>query len=144
MFTQLFKLFALVALLEGTSKFCYLIHYGLYSNDGIGMSSLASMGEGTHMLLQRVLSLAYKCTPTAAVLNLAVTLGLMGMLVLLGRGWGLSSLKLSNISANMFILITIFYVLYVAFFLWGDIDYDPESTDVRPLSFITHTPRLLG
>ena len=60
LFTQLFKLFALVALLEGTSKFCYLIHYGLYSNDGIGMSSLASMGEGTHMLLQRVLSLAYK------------------------------------------------------------------------------------
>ncbi len=60
LFTQLFKLFALVALLEGTSKFCYLIHYGLYSNDGIGMSSLASMGEGTHMLLQRVLSFAYK------------------------------------------------------------------------------------
>lgn len=107
--TRLFKLFALVALLEGTSKFCYLVHYGLYSNDGIGMSSLASMGE---------------------VLNLAVTLGLMGMLVLLGRGWGLSSLKLSHLSANMFILITIFYVLYVAFFLWGDINYDPESTDM--------------
>ena len=78
------------------------------------------------------------------MLNLAVTLGLMGMLVLLGRWWGLSSLKLSNLSANMFILITIFYVPYVAFFLSGDIDYDPESTDVRPLSFITHTPRLLG
>jgi hypothetical protein len=47
---QLFKLFALVALLEGTSKFCFLVHYGLYANDGIGLASLASLGEGAPVL----------------------------------------------------------------------------------------------
>jgi hypothetical protein len=43
---QLFKVFALVALVEGTSNFCYLVHYGLYANDGMGVPSLTGFAEG--------------------------------------------------------------------------------------------------
>jgi hypothetical protein len=54
----------------------------------------------------------------------------MGLLVLLGRGWGLTSRSLSSVSGNMMIAITALYCLYVGFYLWSDLDIDPVSTNV--------------
>lgn len=67
------------------------------------------------------------------VLDVVVILGIMGILVLVSRGWGLTSRKLSGFSTNMFIALMIFFCLYLAFFLWGDLDVDPTSTSVRTI-----------
>lgn len=102
----LVRLFSIILFLELISVFFYLLHYGIYANDGIGISILARVAEILDVL-SRILFIL--------------------MLILLSRGWTISVDSAPNKVLTLCI-ITCYATVQILIIIWKYAAQDPEKT----------------
>eukprot|EP01121_Diplochlamys_sp_Union-15-3_P016403 TRINITY_DN5567_c0_g1_i1.p1 TRINITY_DN5567_c0_g1~~TRINITY_DN5567_c0_g1_i1.p1 ORF type:complete len:451 (-),score=44.13 TRINITY_DN5567_c0_g1_i1:20-1324(-) len=111
------RLLSVAIVSEFVSIIFNLIHYGIYANNGFGSPGLRGTGEILHMMS---------------------ILFLMLLLILLAKGWAVTSNTVTD--KNLMMLIIVAFVLaYVALFIWDNVGRDPAST----LYFYDSVPGLL-
>jgi hypothetical protein len=92
--------------LELLSDFCMMIHYAVYKNDGLGVSGLNALGT---------------------LFNMGAELMLIFMLILISKGWAITSNYLPDRNPIL-IAIGVLFISYMILFIWDKAGRDPAST----------------
>lgn len=83
-----------------------VIHYSIYANDGIGAPGLQGLGT---------------------LLDMASTVVLMFLLILLAKGWAITTSYLAHKNV-LIVVLALFILAYLALFIWDYAGRDPAST----------------
>ena len=100
------KLLTSSILLQCVSIFCEFVHLAIYSGNGVG----APVMDGISQVLDMVSQLFF-----------------MLLLILISKGWTISSPRLTDRRA-LFIILAVFLFSYVALFIWKEAATDSAST----------------
>ncbi len=100
------KLLTVSILFETLSIVLGAVHYGMFMGNGVGAPVLLGVSE---------------------VMDMAAQLLLMLLLILIAKGWTISSLKLTG-RRSLFIFLALFTFGYASLFIWQEAGTDPEST----------------
>lgn len=92
--------------LELLSDFCMMIHYAVYKNDGLGVSGMHALGQ---------------------LFNMGAELMLIFMLILISKGWAITSNYLPDRNPIL-ISIAVLFISYMILFIWDKAGRDPAST----------------
>eukprot|EP00163_Fabomonas_tropica_P019114 TRINITY_DN3358_c0_g1_i2.p1 TRINITY_DN3358_c0_g1~~TRINITY_DN3358_c0_g1_i2.p1 ORF type:complete len:328 (+),score=86.24 TRINITY_DN3358_c0_g1_i2:484-1467(+) len=101
------KLLTSSIMMEVISIFCEFIHLAVYSGNGVGAPVMDGISQ---------------------VLDMAAQLCFMCLLILISKGWTISSPQLTD-RRLLFIILSVFLFGYVALFIWETAGKDPASTN---------------
>jgi hypothetical protein len=109
-FHPVIRLLTISITFELLSVWSYLIHYVIYSRDGVGSYFLYIMGN---------------------IFDYLAALVFMLLLILIAKGWGITYPSISHIQDQRLVLfgiLVIFFIFYVVLFFWSLFGLDPAST----------------
>ncbi|KAF2074745.1 hypothetical protein CYY_003933 [Polysphondylium violaceum] len=105
-FHPIVKILTLTIYLEFLSVFILLVHYGVYSHDGVGAKGLQGFGE---------------------ILDLAAQISFILLLVLIAKGWAISRVTIDD-KKIILIVMGLLSGLYLIMFIWIKAGQDHAST----------------
>jgi len=109
-FHPVIRLLTISLSFEILSLWSYLIHYAIYSKNGVGNSFLYITGN---------------------IFDYLAALVFMLLLILIAKGWGITFPAISHIRDQRLVLfgiLGVFFVFYVVLFFWSLFGLDPAST----------------
>eukprot|EP01132_Coremiostelium_polycephalum_P004083 gene4083-5111_t len=105
-FHPIVKILMIAVLLEFFSCFILLIHYGIYSHDGVGAKGLRGFGE---------------------LLDLGAQIALILLLIFISKGWAISRVTIDE-KKIIFGVVGGLSILYLIMFIWYQAGLDPASS----------------
>jgi hypothetical protein len=100
------KLLTIAIAVLTASVFCEFVHLAVYSTNGVGAPVMGGISQ---------------------VLDMGAQLVFMLLLILIGKGWTISTTRLTDRRA-LFVILAAFLFVYVALFIWQEAGQDPAST----------------
>eukprot|EP00162_Nutomonas_longa_P012354 comp21049_c0_seq4/m.44243 comp21049_c0_seq4/g.44243 ORF comp21049_c0_seq4/g.44243 comp21049_c0_seq4/m.44243 type:complete len:416 (+) comp21049_c0_seq4:672-1919(+) len=101
------KLLTTAIFLETISIVCDFTHYIIFAGNGVGTPVMLGVGQ---------------------VIDMGAQLVMMLLLILIAKGWTISSPKLTDRRA-IFVFLALFLFGYVSLFIWEEAGINPESTE---------------